>query len=189
MALAEKKKASSNLPATEGHVAWKFVSEMATFLMHGTCLEQCTKITLNLMFVFFLISSSPPQGPRCDQCAPGYYGDPQQTGGQCLPCECSGNIDTQDPESCDLRTGQCLKCLYHTDGPSCAQCQQGYYGSALAQDCRRESFELCLKLIWWSDNTYGDTGDWLYSIWVWFFSFSGIQYFYVMFETCLSQQF
>uniref|UniRef100_A0A8D3CXR2 Laminin, beta 2-like n=1 Tax=Scophthalmus maximus TaxID=52904 RepID=A0A8D3CXR2_SCOMX len=57
-------------------------------------------------------------GPRCDQC-------------------CSGNIDTQDPESCDPRTGQCLKCLYHTDGPSCCHCQHGYYGNALAQDCRR----------------------------------------------------
>ncbi|XP_077371311.1 laminin subunit beta-1 isoform X3 [Festucalex cinctus] len=76
-------------------------------------------------------------GPRCDQCAPGYYGDPEQTGGQCLPCECSGNIDTQNPESCDPRTGQCLKCLYHTDGPFCAQCQRGYYGSALDHDCRR----------------------------------------------------
>ncbi|KAM7404247.1 hypothetical protein PAMP_011613 [Pampus punctatissimus] len=76
-------------------------------------------------------------GPRCDLCAPGYYGNPEHPGGQCLPCKCSGNIDTQDPESCDSRTGQCLKCLYHTDGPSCAYCQHGYYGNALAHDCRR----------------------------------------------------
>ncbi|XP_062248507.1 laminin subunit beta-1 [Platichthys flesus] len=76
-------------------------------------------------------------GSRCDQCAPGYYGNPEQNGGQCLPCQCSGNIDTQDFESCDPRTGQCLKCLYNTDGPSCAHCKQGYYGNALAQDCRR----------------------------------------------------
>uniref|UniRef100_A0A4W6G1H4 Laminin, beta 2-like n=1 Tax=Lates calcarifer TaxID=8187 RepID=A0A4W6G1H4_LATCA len=75
-------------------------------------------------------------GPRCDQCTPGYYGNPEQPGGQCLPCECNGNIDAQDPESCDPRTGQCLKCLYHTDGPSCAHCQHGYYGNALAHDCR-----------------------------------------------------
>uniref|UniRef100_A0AAX7SDX4 Laminin, beta 2-like n=1 Tax=Astatotilapia calliptera TaxID=8154 RepID=A0AAX7SDX4_ASTCA len=76
-------------------------------------------------------------GLRCDQCAPGYYGNPEQPGGQCFPCECNGNIDTQDPESCDPRTGECIKCLYHTDGPSCAQCQIGYYGNALAHDCRR----------------------------------------------------
>uniref|UniRef100_A0A8C4HDS2 Laminin, beta 2-like n=1 Tax=Dicentrarchus labrax TaxID=13489 RepID=A0A8C4HDS2_DICLA len=76
-------------------------------------------------------------GPRCDRCAPGYYGNPEQPGGQCLPCECSGNINAQDPESCDPRTGQCLKCLYYTDGPSCAHCQHGYYGNALAHDCRR----------------------------------------------------
>lgn len=79
-----------------------------------------------------------PIGPRCDQCAPGYYGNPEQPGGQCLLCNCNGNIDTQDPESCDPRTGQCLKCLYHTDGLSCAHCQRGYYGNALAHDCRRK---------------------------------------------------
>uniref|UniRef100_A0A3Q3VKW8 Uncharacterized protein n=1 Tax=Mola mola TaxID=94237 RepID=A0A3Q3VKW8_MOLML len=76
-------------------------------------------------------------GSRCDQCVPGYYGNPKQAGGQCLPCQCNGNIDTEDPDSCDPRTGQCLKCLYHTDGLSCAQCQHGYYGNALAHDCRR----------------------------------------------------
>ncbi|XP_060930658.1 laminin subunit beta-2 [Limanda limanda] len=76
-------------------------------------------------------------GSRCDQCAPGHYGNPDQHGGQCLPCECSGNIETEDSESCDPRTGQCLKCLYNTDGPSCTHCQHGYYGNALAKDCRR----------------------------------------------------
>uniref|UniRef100_A0A3P8UUK8 Laminin, beta 2-like n=1 Tax=Cynoglossus semilaevis TaxID=244447 RepID=A0A3P8UUK8_CYNSE len=73
---------------------------------------------------------------RCDQCAPGYYGNPEQPGGQCLPCECHGNIDTEDPDSCDRRTGQCLKCQHHTDGPSCGQCQHGYYGNAVNHDCR-----------------------------------------------------
>lgn len=79
-----------------------------------------------------------PPGNRCDRCAPGYYGNPDQPGGQCQPCHCNGNIDVEDPESCDPRTGQCLKCLYHTDGPACAHCQQGYYGNALVHDCRRE---------------------------------------------------
>ncbi|XP_071205207.1 laminin subunit beta-1-like [Salvelinus alpinus] len=76
-------------------------------------------------------------GPRCDRCAPGYYGNPKHPGGKCRPCQCSGNIDTQDPESCEPMTGRCLSCLYNTDGPSCSDCKHGYYGDALAQDCRR----------------------------------------------------
>uniref|UniRef100_A0A4W5RHR3 Laminin, beta 2-like n=1 Tax=Hucho hucho TaxID=62062 RepID=A0A4W5RHR3_9TELE len=76
-------------------------------------------------------------GPRCERCAPGYYGNIEHPGGQCRPCQCSGNIDTQDPESCDPRTGQCLRCLYNTDGASCSDCKRSYYGNALAQDCRR----------------------------------------------------
>ncbi|XP_005053248.1 PREDICTED: laminin subunit beta-2-like isoform X2 [Ficedula albicollis] len=76
-------------------------------------------------------------GPRCDRCSPGYFGAPETEGGECRPCQCNNNIDTSDPEGCDPRTGQCLRCLYHTAGPRCAQCQPGYYGNALQRSCRR----------------------------------------------------
>lgn len=80
-------------------------------------------------------------GPRCDRCSPGYFGAPEMEGGECRPCQCNNNIDASDPEGCDPRTGQCLRCLYHTAGPRCAQCQPGYYGNALQRSCRRERGE------------------------------------------------
>ncbi len=95
-------------------------------------------VSLNQSFLILLsrFTDSVLLGPRCDRCAPLYYGDPELPGGTCQPCHCNGNIDPQDPESCDPQTGQCLKCLYYTDGHSCSECKPGYYGNALAQDCR-----------------------------------------------------
>ncbi|KAK7893120.1 hypothetical protein WMY93_022272 [Mugilogobius chulae] len=77
------------------------------------------------------------RGARCDECSPGHFGNPSEAGGQCRPCECHGNIDMLDPESCDAWSGVCVRCLYHTEGRNCELCKHGYYGDALRQDCRK----------------------------------------------------
>ncbi|CAL7933589.1 unnamed protein product [Xylocopa violacea] len=83
-------------------------------------------------------------GARCEVCASGYYGNPQTYGEYCKPCECSGNIDTNQVGSCDSITGECLHCLNNTYGEACNLCAPGFFGDAIQRkDCRSCMCEEC----------------------------------------------
>lgn len=61
------------------------------------------------------------------------------SGEKCVPCECNGNIDPSEVNSCDHLTGKCLKCLNNTFGDACDRCAPGFYGDAVnAKDCQRK---------------------------------------------------
>ncbi|XP_074640335.1 laminin subunit alpha-like [Tubulanus polymorphus] len=83
-------------------------------------------------------------GPKCDSCEIGFYGNPNEVGGTCDPCGCSGNINLADPQSCEPLTGACLICLYNTTGSNCEHCLDWYYGDAVIQkNCRECSCNRC----------------------------------------------
>ncbi|KAM6984916.1 laminin subunit gamma-3 [Aplochiton taeniatus] len=76
------------------------------------------------------------RGTRCEMCDDGFYGDPLGKTGTiqpCRRCDCNGNVDPNAVGVCDHKTGRCLKCLSHTEGVHCQNCQKGYYGNALDQ--------------------------------------------------------
>ncbi|KAM5163419.1 laminin subunit alpha-4 [Mantella aurantiaca] len=76
-------------------------------------------------------------GPKCERCAPGYYGNPLLIGGTCRKCDCSGNSDPNLIfEDCNEVTGQCNSCMPKTTGFHCERCAPGYYGDArVAKNC------------------------------------------------------
>ncbi|XP_013882894.1 laminin subunit gamma-2 isoform X2 [Austrofundulus limnaeus] len=91
--------------------------------------------------------SCPPAtlGPYCDVCQEGFYGDPTGFSGlrrPCRPCSCNGHIDVRVAESCDRRTGDCLKCLNNTRGQSCESCLTGFYHSRPTDACKPCSCDL-----------------------------------------------
>ncbi|XP_014209765.1 laminin subunit alpha isoform X2 [Copidosoma floridanum] len=76
-------------------------------------------------------------GARCESCAAGYYGRPDVLGDVCKVCECSGNINTNEIDSCDSVTGECLRCLNNTYGAACNLCAPGFFGDAVERkDCK-----------------------------------------------------
>ncbi|PIK53385.1 putative laminin subunit beta-1 isoform X2 [Apostichopus japonicus] len=66
-------------------------------------------------------------GLQCEFCLSGYYGvptDPQNNGGLCSQCFCN-----LSPHDCNSTTGYCGNCTGNTSGPTCGECQFGYYGN------------------------------------------------------------
>ncbi|XP_013397032.1 laminin subunit alpha-2 isoform X2 [Lingula anatina] len=86
-------------------------------------------------------------GNHCEMCDDGYFGNPLVPGNYCQPCACSGNINPNAVGNCDRTTGQCLKCLFNTEGWNCAQCKPDYYGMVYGKGCKE-----C------DCNQYGSTG-------------------------------
>ena len=76
------------------------------------------------------------QGTLCDICSPFHYGLPPDY--PCSDCQCSGNIDTNDPDACNRTTGECINCINNSAGPQCEICKDGFFGDALTQSCQRK---------------------------------------------------
>ncbi|XP_070556677.1 laminin subunit alpha-2-like [Ptychodera flava] len=73
------------------------------------------------------------EGPRCDRCADGYYGNPLVLNDTCKPCMniCNGNLNLAMDGNCNTLTGECLRCAGNTAGPTCNRCADGFYGDAI----------------------------------------------------------
>ncbi|XP_074493589.1 multiple epidermal growth factor-like domains protein 9 [Sebastes fasciatus] len=73
-------------------------------------------------------------GPQCDKCSAGFH----KASGACVPCDCSGNADPQDPaQLCHPDTGHCFRCINNTAGLQCQLCAPGFIGDARAHNCTR----------------------------------------------------
>jgi len=83
-------------------------------------------------------------GDRCEKCAPLYYGNPLEVGGSCKKCNCNGNVDENDAESCDRKTGECRKCLNNTHGFRCEKCKPGFYKNPNNNNKCERNFNLFL---------------------------------------------
>lgn len=67
------------------------------------------------------------EGPHCEKCIPGYFGDPINDG-PCKPCRCNGHA-----QSCNRETGKCYCSTKGIIGHMCNKCddQNHYIGDPL----------------------------------------------------------
>ncbi|XP_043920288.1 laminin subunit alpha-2 isoform X4 [Protopterus annectens] len=77
-------------------------------------------------------------GPFCNECLPGYYGDPtQQTPHDCQQCACPFTSPSNNfSPTCHLdHSGEliCDQCLPGYAGPRCDRCAEGYYGNPMTE--------------------------------------------------------
>ncbi|XP_047662931.1 laminin subunit alpha-5 isoform X3 [Tachysurus fulvidraco] len=84
-------------------------------------------------------------GPKCERCAPGYYGNPMVIGSTCQPCKCNDNLDPNMLfNDCHPVTGECHGCMHNTAGPHCDICAPGFYGDAIAaKNCTKCNCSPC----------------------------------------------
>jgi len=74
-------------------------------------------------------------GTRCEQCADGFFGDPDGRNGPvrpCRKCNCNGNVDDNALGNCNRENGDCLRCIDDTAGKHCERCKSGFFGNATA---------------------------------------------------------
>ncbi|XP_066906769.1 laminin subunit alpha-1 [Halyomorpha halys] len=67
-------------------------------------------------------------GRHCEKCDAGYFGNPEELGSKCEPCNCNNG-------PCDHLTGQCLTCHGNTEGGKCDRCKPFHYGSPNTTGC------------------------------------------------------
>ena len=82
---------------------------------------------MRLLWYISLVTTMHYAGRQCEMCAEGYRR--AMAGGgplaQCVRCECNGHSNR-----CNAATGECDSCQDNTDGYSCQDCMQGFYGNA-----------------------------------------------------------
>ncbi|XP_050003173.1 attractin-like protein 1 isoform X1 [Alexandromys fortis] len=112
----------TSLCPKEKNYEWSFIQCPACQCNgHSTCInnnvcEQCKNLTT---------------GRQCQDCMPGYYGDPTN-GGQCTACTCSGHANI-----CHLHTGKCFCTTKGIKGDQCQLCdsENRYVGNPLRGTC------------------------------------------------------
>ncbi|XP_066582072.1 laminin subunit beta-1 [Prorops nasuta] len=71
-------------------------------------------------------------GPNCQICKPGFYGNALEQ--NCNDCQCNVLGTDQSAGFCDHRTGQC-PCLPHVIGQLCDTCEENHWRIASGQGC------------------------------------------------------